>query len=208
MLALAAAGDAAAPASRFGVLPAFRASRRATPARCATGAHGPDGARHRTRARDAGGRGAIAASVVLLVASGLLVRALWRVQQIDPGFRAENVLTLRTALPGREYGETASPAAVLRPRRSAKCGRCRASQRGLHQLPADGDARRDLAGDSRLRKRLSEALRSWAPDPSETRMASFRLVDARVLRRAGHPAAARAATSAIRTARRRRGSRS
>jgi predicted permease len=45
----------------------------------------------------------IASSVVLLVGSGLLIRAVARVQAIDPGFRAENVLTMKTALPLPKY---------------------------------------------------------------------------------------------------------
>jgi predicted permease len=45
----------------------------------------------------------IAGSIVLLVAFGLLVRALWRVQGINPGFRADHVLTLRTSLPLPRY---------------------------------------------------------------------------------------------------------
>lgn len=45
----------------------------------------------------------VAASVVLLVSSGLLIRAVLRIQATDPGFRAENVLTLRTALPSPKY---------------------------------------------------------------------------------------------------------
>jgi predicted permease len=42
-------------------------------------------------------------SVVLLITSGLLIRAVWRVQAVDPGFTAQNVLTLRTALPRPKY---------------------------------------------------------------------------------------------------------
>src|SRR5262249_21564799 len=48
----------------------------------------------------------IAMSVVLLIASGLLIRAIWRIQATDPGFVAENVLTLRTALPLPKYEKT------------------------------------------------------------------------------------------------------
>jgi putative ABC transport system permease protein len=40
----------------------------------------------------------VAVSVVLLVVSGLLIRAVWKVQAVNPGFTAERVLTLRTAL--------------------------------------------------------------------------------------------------------------
>ena len=41
----------------------------------------------------------VAASAALLVSSGLLLRAGVRLHSVDPGFRAENVLTVRTALP-------------------------------------------------------------------------------------------------------------
>jgi len=42
-------------------------------------------------------------SVMLLITSGLLIRAVWRVQAIDPGFVAQDVMTLRTALPRPKY---------------------------------------------------------------------------------------------------------
>jgi putative ABC transport system permease protein len=42
-------------------------------------------------------------SVVLVITSGLLIRAVWRVQAIDPGFAPGHVLTLRTALPRPKY---------------------------------------------------------------------------------------------------------
>ena len=48
----------------------------------------------------------VAASVVLLISSGLLVRAMWRLQAVDPGFRSEGALMLRTALPWQKYGRT------------------------------------------------------------------------------------------------------
>jgi predicted permease len=41
----------------------------------------------------------VACTVTLLVGAGLLLKAMWRVQAVDPGFRADGVLTLRTALP-------------------------------------------------------------------------------------------------------------
>jgi putative ABC transport system permease protein len=51
--------------------------------------------------------GEVVASIVLLVVTGLLVRALWTIQATDPGFRAEGVLTLRTPLPIPKYAATA-----------------------------------------------------------------------------------------------------
>ena len=41
----------------------------------------------------------VTASVILLISAGLLMRALWKVQAIDPGFRADSVLTMRTLMP-------------------------------------------------------------------------------------------------------------
>jgi predicted permease len=53
----------------------------------------------------------IMASVVLLVSAGLLLRALWNVQTTNPGFRAENVLTLQTPLPTPPYDRVVTRAA-------------------------------------------------------------------------------------------------
>ena len=50
----------------------------------------------------------IIASIVLLVTAGLLMRTLWRVQGIDPGFKADGVMTLQTALPMPRYNVEAS----------------------------------------------------------------------------------------------------
>lgn len=71
----------------------------------------------RSGARTAGGRTQrlraalvvveVAASAVLLVTSGLLIRAVWQIQRIDPGFVANGVLTLQTALPLPKYEKTA-----------------------------------------------------------------------------------------------------
>jgi predicted permease len=52
----------------------------------------------------------VAVSVVLLISSGLLIRAVWRVQAIDPGFTPDAVLTLRTELPRPKY-DSAAPRA-------------------------------------------------------------------------------------------------
>lgn len=49
----------------------------------------------------------VAASVVMLVASGLLMRAVLKLHAIDRGFDAERVLAVRTALPWPEYATVA-----------------------------------------------------------------------------------------------------
>jgi predicted permease len=47
----------------------------------------------------------IALSMVLLIGAGLLIRSFARVQQIAPGFVAENVLSLRLSVVGTAYAE-------------------------------------------------------------------------------------------------------
>ncbi|MGH9665543.1 MAG: FtsX-like permease family protein, partial [Bryobacteraceae bacterium] len=89
----------------FGVLPALRVCRGGDARALREGGRSGVGGR-RERLRSALVTGEIAASMVLLVAAGLLLRALWRVQSVDPGFRTENVLTLRTALPMPKYDKT------------------------------------------------------------------------------------------------------
>ncbi len=49
----------------------------------------------------------IGLSAVLLVCAGLLVQTLLRIENVDPGFRSEGVLTLRTSLPMPKYDRLA-----------------------------------------------------------------------------------------------------
>jgi predicted permease len=90
----------------FGVLPALRSSRGVDPAGLRDGSRGTVGG-GKERLRAALVAGEVAISVVLLVSAGLLLRALWRVQAVDPGFRADGVLTLRTVLPRPRYESVA-----------------------------------------------------------------------------------------------------
>ncbi|HEX2340135.1 MAG TPA: ABC transporter permease [Vicinamibacterales bacterium] len=50
----------------------------------------------------------LAIAVVLLVGGGLLLRSFSRLMAVDPGFRAERVLTLATSLPAQVYRDAAS----------------------------------------------------------------------------------------------------
>jgi predicted permease len=99
-----AAAVAIATGLAFGVGPAIGAGRSKALDALRSGTRAGGG--RTQRARSALVIVEVAASVVLLVSSGLLIRAMLRVQAIDPGFRAENVLTLRTALPSPKYDLT------------------------------------------------------------------------------------------------------
>jgi predicted permease len=89
----------------FGVLPALRVCR-TNAAVLQEGSRAGVGGR-RERLRTILVAAAITVSVVLSIASGLLIRALWRLQSLDPGFRTDHVLTMVTSLPMPAYQSTA-----------------------------------------------------------------------------------------------------
>ena len=49
----------------------------------------------------------VALAMVLLVGGGLLAKTLWRLQHVDTGFRAENILTFRFTVPPRKFATSA-----------------------------------------------------------------------------------------------------
>jgi predicted permease len=83
----------------FGILPGLRAGGRASLAALRGGRSGTRGQRYRSVLVAI----EVAACVILLITSGLLMRAILRVHSIDAGFRADGVLTLRTVLPKPAY---------------------------------------------------------------------------------------------------------
>ncbi|HEX3704095.1 MAG TPA: ABC transporter permease [Vicinamibacterales bacterium] len=84
----------------FGLLPALRAGHTGFTA-LREGGRASGGRKQRVRAVLVAIE--VTMSVILLITSGLMIRAVWRVQAIDPGFKPQHVLTLRTALPRPKY---------------------------------------------------------------------------------------------------------
>jgi putative ABC transport system permease protein len=87
----------------FGLVPALQASRIQPGESLKEGSRGaPGGARSR-HLRSAMVVSEVALALVLLVGAGLLLRSFQRLSHVDPGFNTENVLTMRTVLPGAKY---------------------------------------------------------------------------------------------------------
>ena len=87
----------------FGLVPALLATSSSNDAMREGGRHGAA-----PRSRRALGTlvvAEVALSLVLLTGAGLLIRSFVRLQNIDPGFRADGVLTARISLPATRYSE-------------------------------------------------------------------------------------------------------
>ena len=85
----------------FGLVPALLASASANDALRAGGRHGASPRARRTLSALVVIE--VALSLVLLTGAGLLIRSFIRLQNIDPGFRSEDVLTGRVSLSGARY---------------------------------------------------------------------------------------------------------
>ena len=88
----------------FGLLPALRVCRKSDGSALKDSARGGT-SRGTERLRSSLVVAEIVASVVLIVTVGLLTQALLNVQRVDPGFKADNVLTVRTTLPRIKYAK-------------------------------------------------------------------------------------------------------
>jgi predicted permease len=88
----------------FGLAPALRSSRMNLSETLKEGGRSLAGSGQR-RLRNLLVVTEIALSLVLLVCAGLLIRSFIRVQQVDPGFAPQNVLSMRMALVGPAYSE-------------------------------------------------------------------------------------------------------
>jgi predicted permease len=98
----------AVTALAFGIAPALRLGRDVDANGLREGAR--SGAR-RARLRSALVIAELAISIVLLVSAGLLLQALATIGRVDPGFKSDGVLTMRTILAWPQYAPTEKRAA-------------------------------------------------------------------------------------------------
>ncbi len=94
----------------FGLLPAWRATRVDPGPALGGSTRGTAGAAGSGRTMSVIIATEVCLSVVLAVASGLLVNSLLELRAVDPGFRSEGVLTFQVAVPPPEGDDGADPA--------------------------------------------------------------------------------------------------
>jgi putative ABC transport system permease protein len=87
----------------FGLAPALQMSRPNLVESLKESGRGPGGLAKGNRLRGALVITEVAMTLVLLVAAGLLVRTLLRLNQVDKGFNSQNVLTMNIGLPSLKY---------------------------------------------------------------------------------------------------------
>ncbi len=87
----------------FGLAPAFHSSKTDLVESLKDGGRGTSEGARRTRLRSILAVGELAVAVVLLVVAGLLIKSLWRLQNVNSGLQTENVMTFNLALPETRY---------------------------------------------------------------------------------------------------------
>jgi putative ABC transport system permease protein len=88
----------------FGIVPAVCAGRGDLSLDLRAGGRGSSSSRNQRRLSDTLMIAEIALCLVLLCAAGLLTRAFFKFLETDPGFRPDNAIALRLAIPSYRYG--------------------------------------------------------------------------------------------------------
>jgi predicted permease len=92
----------------FAAIPLLRRGGVALSSTLREGGRGSTAGRSRFRARNTLMAGQVALALVLLVASGLMVRSFLRLRAVNPGFTAENVLTFDVSLTWADFSDRAA----------------------------------------------------------------------------------------------------
>jgi putative ABC transport system permease protein len=87
----------------FGLVPAFHSSKTELVESLKEGGRGTSEGARRNRVRNVLAVGELAIAAILLVAAGLLIQSLWRLQNVNSGFEPDNVLTFIVGLPDTRY---------------------------------------------------------------------------------------------------------
>jgi putative ABC transport system permease protein len=89
----------------FGLVPALQASKPDLNETLKDAGRGSTGSRHLVRSGLVVGE--VALTLMLLIGAGLMIRSFVRLQQVDPGFSTERLLTFNISLPQQKYPQEA-----------------------------------------------------------------------------------------------------
>jgi putative ABC transport system permease protein len=89
----------------FGTVPALQLARSDPNATLRDEGHGMSAGHRRAQMKNLLVVGQVALSLLLLIGAGLLLRSFVRLLRVDPGFNAENVLTMNVSLPTVKYAK-------------------------------------------------------------------------------------------------------
>jgi putative ABC transport system permease protein len=89
----------------FGLAPAIHAARTNLNEMLKEGGRSVSGGKVRQRIRNMLVTVEVGLSVALLISAGLLLRSFWRLQDVNPGFKPDHLLTMRVNLPRNRYPE-------------------------------------------------------------------------------------------------------
>jgi putative ABC transport system permease protein len=122
----------------FGIVPAWQASGRRFGA--LLGSTRSSGLRDARTARGTLVVAEIALALVLLVGAGLLLRVLWRLQGVEPGFRVDGLVAARIDLPASRYEKKESQSAFRRRLLESLSAEPGVRAALVSELPMSGDA--------------------------------------------------------------------
>jgi putative ABC transport system permease protein len=124
----------------FGLMPAWTASRAAVGAGLKEGGRSASSSRAQQRVRNAFVTAELAVALVLLVGAGLLVKTFWKLRSVEPGFKADHLLTMRVELPETRYKEV-DPQTRFRTQAIAGINSLPGTQSAMvSELPLSGDS--------------------------------------------------------------------
>jgi putative ABC transport system permease protein len=92
----------------FGITPALHSGRTDVQSELKEGSRTSSAGTAHSRVRDALAIGEAALALVLLVGAGLMMKSLYRLLQVDPGFRTNQVLTMTLSLRPDQYSKDAA----------------------------------------------------------------------------------------------------